>query len=100
MTALAQFTLPKGTIITCPHPYCRQIIAVTTRDLKPLDSIRSNLFDFSRGQGPRDDKKATCKMCNSHWFVDIPSLTRVHTARGWFPPEENLVDGMRRAKAV
>lgn len=100
MTALAQFTLPKGAVITCPHPTCNEKIAVTIRDLKPLDPIRSDIFDFSRGQGCRDDKKTVCKICNSHWFVDIPGLTRVHTARGWYPPEDNLVEGLAKAKAV
>ena len=98
MSALCdELTLPRGAVVTCPNPYCGDRIAATRRDLKPGDRLTSDLFDQSEGQGLRVDKRCQCKRCNHHWFVNEKDLVRLHTARGWFPTEPQIVAAMEAA---
>lgn len=91
----SELVLPSGAVITCPNPHCRDKIAVLKKDLKPGNRLTSDMFDNS-GQGLRIDKKMQCKSCNHHWFISLSDMARIHTARGWFPPENQLDAATRK----
>jgi len=94
------FTLNSGAIITCPNPKCPSpIIARLKNDLAPGQQIVSDNFDDSLGQGLTYGQRPRCKACGHYWLIDTHKLSRIHTARGWFPPERQLVEGLRHAKS-
>jgi len=86
-----ELELPRGAVITCPNPHCREKIARLKSDLKPGIKLSSNIFDAS-GQGLRLDKKPQCKCCNFHWYINLEDISRIHTAQGWFPTERGIQD--------
>jgi len=89
-TALSnELELPRGAVITCPNPHCRDKIARLKTDLKPGVKLSSSIFDDS-GQGLRLDKKPQCKTCNFHWYVNFEDISRIHTGKGWFPTEKGI----------
>jgi len=93
------FKLPKGAIIKCPNPLCPDpIITRTVRELRPGDKLKSEVFDKQYGQGVEHGQRCTCKACNHHWLINTEKLTRIHTARGWYPDEGQFVEGLNVAK--
>ncbi len=93
MTALNDYAvLHKGALIQCSNPHCNETIGRLAEDLKPGHSkIR---LEAGTGQGTRIDKLPRCKICNFKWFVSETDLSRIHTARGWYPSEEQMVAAM------
>ncbi len=93
------FTLPKGTIIKCPNPLCNDPwITKLKVDLRAGDRLSAASFVKDYGQGVCSGQKMQCKACNHHWFINDPSLCRIHTAKGWFPPDDQINEGLSRAK--
>ncbi len=82
--------LQKGAMIKCSNPVCTDTIGRLCEDLKPGDSKVA--LEADTGQGVRVDKLPRCKVCNFLWFVSEHDLMRVHTARGWFPSEAQMVE--------
>ena len=81
--------LHQGAIIMCSNPHCDETIGRLSKDLKPGDSRVCMESGF--GQGARIDKLPHCKVCNFRWFVTAPDMARIHTMRGWYPSEQQMV---------
>ena len=76
-------TLQKGSIITCPH--CSLLIGRVVKDLKQGEKITSAHFE---GPGIRKSSPAKCFKCGMPWILG--DLGRIHTHRGWFPPDSSF----------
>lgn len=81
--------LHKGAMIKCSNPYCDETIGRLGEDLKPGDGRVALESGF--GQGTHINKLPHCKVCNFRWFVVASDMARIHTAKGWYPSEQQMV---------
>jgi len=86
--------LPKGTLVKCPNPKCRDTIGRLARDLRLGDK---RIYFEGGGQGVRVDRMPICKCCGFHWVASAHDLMRIHTGRGWFPKESTMVEALQRS---
>ena len=86
--------LPSGTTIHCSNPKCGEYIGRLTMDIKKGTPVTDDCIE---GPGVRKNMLPRCTTCGYYWYLkqDTASkitFTRLHTGRGWFPPDDRLAN--------